>query len=124
MTTSLVQFFFRAPEAVPATAEVIRWWEARRPVYNLAVGVAGLVSLVSLMALQAMSMSYALGRFGDAARINIVYALRGLWAVALAWLLARTFGGAEARHSVTIMLLRLAGAVLLTLSVIVALSAG
>jgi hypothetical protein len=77
-----------------------------------------------LMALQAMSMSYALGRFGDAARINIVYALRGLWAVALAWLLARTFGGAEARHSVTIMLLRLAGAVLLTLSVIVALSAG
>jgi drug/metabolite transporter (DMT)-like permease len=76
-----------------------------------------------LMALQAMSMSYALGQFGDAARINIVYALRGLWAVALAWLLARAFGGAEARHSVTIMLLRLAGAVLLTLSVIVALSA-
>jgi drug/metabolite transporter (DMT)-like permease len=75
-----------------------------------------------LMAMQAMSMSYALGQFGDAARINIVYALRGLWAVALAWLLARTFGGAEARHSMTVMLLRLAGAVLLTLSVFVALS--
>jgi drug/metabolite transporter (DMT)-like permease len=75
-----------------------------------------------LMAVQAMSMSYALGRFGDAARVNIVYALRGLWAVALAWLLARVFGGAEARHSLTIMLLRLAGAVLLTLSVFVALS--
>jgi drug/metabolite transporter (DMT)-like permease len=75
-----------------------------------------------LMALQAMSMSYALGQFGDAARVNIVYALRGLWAVALAWTLARVFGGAEARHSPAVMLLRLAGAVLLTLSVFVALS--
>jgi drug/metabolite transporter (DMT)-like permease len=75
-----------------------------------------------LMAVQAMSMSYSLGRFGDAARINIVYALRGLWAVALAWLLARTFGGAEARHSLPVMLLRLAGAVLLTLAVLIALS--
>jgi drug/metabolite transporter (DMT)-like permease len=76
----------------------------------------------ALMALQAMSMSYSLGRFGDAARINIVYALRGLWAVGLAWLLARTFGGAEARHSLSIMLLRLVGAVLLTLAVVIALS--
>lgn len=75
-----------------------------------------------LMAVQAMSMSYSLGQFGDAARINIVYALRGLWAVALAWLLARAFGGAEAQHSFAIMLLRFAGAVLLTVSVIVALS--
>lgn len=75
-----------------------------------------------LVAVQAMSMSYALGRYGDAARINIVYALRGLWAVALGWLLARAFGGAESRHSVPVMLLRLAGALLLTVSVLVALS--
>lgn len=74
-----------------------------------------------LIAVQAISMSYALGQYGDAARVNIVYALRGLWAVALAWLLARAFGGAEARHSTAIMLLRLAGAVLLTLSVVIAL---
>jgi hypothetical protein len=74
-----------------------------------------------LMAVQAMSMTYALGHYGDAARINIVYALRGMWAVALAWLLARVFGGAEARHSVTVMLLRLAGAALLMTAVIIAL---
>lgn len=73
-----------------------------------------------LIALQAMSMSYALGRFGDAARINIVYALRGLWAVALAWLLARVFGGAERGHSLRVMLLRALGAVLLTIAVIIA----
>lgn len=74
-----------------------------------------------LMAIQAMSMSYSLSRFGDATRINIVYALRGLWAVVLAWIFSRLFGGAEARHSASIMLLRLTGAVLLTSSVIVAL---
>lgn len=74
-----------------------------------------------LMAIQAMSMSYSLSRYGDATRINIVYALRGLWAVILAWIFARLFGGAEARHSMTIMLLRLTGAILLTASVVVAL---
>ena len=76
-----------------------------------------------LMAVQAMSMSYSLSAFGDATRINIVYALRGLWAVVLAWTLARIFGGHEAHHSARVMLMRLAGAVLLTASVIVSLLA-
>lgn len=77
-----------------------------------------------LMAVQAMSMSWSLSRYGDATRINIVYALRGLWAVLLAWSLARFFGGAEAGYSARIMLLRLAGACLLTASVVVAISGG
>jgi len=96
-----------------------------RPSQLLRLGVMRPMIIGScLMAVQAISISYALGQFGDAARINIVYALRGLWAVVLAWLLARVFGGAEARHSSSLMLLRLAGAALLTLSVIVALSSG
>lgn len=74
-----------------------------------------------LMTVQAMSMSYSLSRFGDAARINIVYALRGLWAVILSWVLASRFGGQEAKHSVNVMLLRCAGAVLLLTSVLIAL---
>ena len=74
-----------------------------------------------LMSLQAMSMSYSMSAYGDATRINIVYALRGLWAVVVAWILARAFGGREAHHSVRVMLLRLFGAGLLTASVIVAL---
>lgn len=77
-----------------------------------------------LMAVQAMSMSWSLSRYGDATRINIVYALRGLWAVLLAWSLARLFGGAEAGYSRRIMLLRLAGALLLTGSVVVAIGGG
>ncbi len=76
-----------------------------------------------LMAVQAMSMSYSLSAFGDATRINIVYALRGLWAVILAWALARFFSGHEAQHSGRVMLMRLFGAGLLTASVVVALMA-
>ena len=76
-----------------------------------------------LMAVQAMSMSFSMSAYGDATRINIVYALRGLWAVIIAWTLARTFGGREAQHSVRVMLMRLLGAGLLTASVVVALMA-
>jgi hypothetical protein len=86
------------------------------------LGVVGpIVVSTLLIALQAMSMSYALGYFGDATRINIVYAMRGLWAVGFTWLLARSMGTAEAHLSRKIMLLRLLGAILLTLAVVVAL---
>jgi hypothetical protein len=30
-------------------------------------------------------MSYSLGRFGNAIRVNIANTLRGLWSVLLAW---------------------------------------
>jgi drug/metabolite transporter (DMT)-like permease len=76
-----------------------------------------------LMATQAMSMCYALAEFGDAPRINIVYALRGLWGVVLAWLLARTLGTNEATLSRVVMLRRLAGALLLTAAVFTAIAA-
>lgn len=100
---------------------LLPWIDRPKRLRVLGVVTPVLVGTV-LMALQAMSMSYSLGRFGDATRINIIYALRGLWAVGLAWLLARAFGGAEARHSASVMLLRLGGALLLMLSIVVALS--
>jgi drug/metabolite transporter (DMT)-like permease len=73
-----------------------------------------------LMAVQAMSMVYSLSRFGDAARINIVYSLRGLWGVLLAWALARWLRNAEAGLSRSVMLQRLAGALLLTAALVLA----
>lgn len=73
-----------------------------------------------LMALQATSMCFSLAQFGDAPRINIVYALRGLWGVLLAWLLAGTLGTSEASHGRSVMLRRLAGAILLTIAVLLA----
>ena len=44
-STAVEKYFF-SPIYYPKDAwSVIRWWEARRPIYNLAVGTAGLASL-------------------------------------------------------------------------------
>jgi len=74
-----------------------------------------------LMAAQAVSISYALGRFGDATRVNIVYSLRGLWSVGLAWILGRLAVNPEGSHSARTMTFRLMGAILLTISILIAL---
>jgi drug/metabolite transporter (DMT)-like permease len=95
---------------------------ADRPAHLLAIRAGWpLAFSAMLMAAQAMSISYALGRFGDATRVNIVYSLRGLWSVALAWLLARLATSPEENHSPRTLAIRLLGAVLLTAAVIVAL---
>ncbi|MEJ7595960.1 MAG: DMT family transporter [Planctomycetaceae bacterium] len=71
-----------------------------------------------LMPLQSMGMTIALSQFGDATRVNIVYALRGLWAVVFAWMLAGSFESGERYASRSVMLRRATGAVLLTGAVI------
>lgn len=73
-----------------------------------------------LMAMQAFSMCFSLAEFGDAARINIVYALRGLWGVLLAWALAKRLRTEEAQLPRIVMVRRLAGAGLLTGAVLIA----
>ncbi|MCA9059471.1 MAG: hypothetical protein KDA85_13280 [Planctomycetaceae bacterium] len=73
-----------------------------------------------LMAIQALGMCVALSTFGDSTRVNIVYALRGLWGVILTWLLARWLGGNEAMLGSRVMLIRLGGAILLTAAVLTA----
>ena len=74
-----------------------------------------------LMAMQAMGMTIALSQFGDATRVNIVYALRGLWAVLFSWALARSFEGGEQHVHRTVMIRRAAGAILLTGAVVLSL---
>ena len=87
--------------------------------------MAGLLIAGSiLIALQAICIVVAVGLFGDAARVNVVYALRGLWGVALAWLVAWKWGGAEAEHSRSTMILRVTGASILTTAVILVIIVG
>jgi hypothetical protein len=46
--SALTEYFFD-PVVIPRSAlSVVGWWERRRPVYNVAVGSAGLVSLGAL----------------------------------------------------------------------------
>lgn len=71
-----------------------------------------------LIALQAVCLVSTLATFGDAARVNVVYAMRAMWSVILAWLVAITWGGSEALLPRQVMLARFLGAGLLTVSVI------
>lgn len=72
-----------------------------------------------LVALQACLLVYAIATANDAARINIVYSLRGLWGVVLAWLLADWFGGNESKLPRNVMVARLIGASVLVAAVII-----
>ncbi|QDT11261.1 EamA/RhaT family transporter [Planctomycetes bacterium K23_9] len=71
-----------------------------------------------LVALQACCITVAVAVFADAAKINVVYTLRGLWGVLLAWAAAKIWGGSEAHLSQQVMVTRVAGAALLTAAVV------
>lgn len=73
-----------------------------------------------LMALQAIGMTLTLGLYGDVTRVNIVYSLRGLWGVLLTWILVRHITTSSSRPSHRTMVMRLIGAVLIGISVIIA----
>ncbi|MCC9655714.1 DMT family transporter [Rhodopirellula halodulae] len=75
---------------------------------------------VVLLALQAFCITLAVSVFGDAARLNVVYSLRGLWGVLLAYTAARIWGGSEADLTSKLLVMRLSGAGLLTLAVALA----
>lgn len=75
-----------------------------------------------LLAVQALGMGVTLGRFGDAAAVNIVYSTRGLWSVFLAWVLGRwaVRGGRSSsreRLPPRVLTLRLIGAGLIAAAV-------
>jgi drug/metabolite transporter (DMT)-like permease len=73
-----------------------------------------------LFAIQSLSIGASIGLYGDAARINIVYSLRGLWGVLLAWVLSRWMVTSESHYRPSVMLWRLFGALLLTLAIVLA----
>jgi drug/metabolite transporter (DMT)-like permease len=74
------------------------------------------------MAVQAIGMTFTLATWGDPTRVNIVYSLRGLWGVLLTWALSRYLKIAQQRPSNKIMLARLWGAMLIGVSVIIAIT--
>ena len=46
--TAVEKYFFSPVYYPRDTWSVIKWWESRRPLYNLAVGTAGVVSLSAM----------------------------------------------------------------------------
>jgi drug/metabolite transporter (DMT)-like permease len=81
------------------------------------------VALTSFLTmLQAFMIVGALAYFGDAARINIIFATRGMWSVVLAWAMGRTAPNSETEGVLTSLRIRFVGASLLTLAVIIAIA--
>ena len=75
-----------------------------------------------LMAVQAFGMTYTIARFGHATQVNIVYSLRGLWGVLLTWVLSKSLGLTTSTPSTALMFKRLAGAILIGISIALALT--
>jgi drug/metabolite transporter (DMT)-like permease len=63
-----------------------------------------------LLALQASSVGYAIGAFGDATAVNVVYSSRGLWSVLAVWWIGHWFQNDEQSLGPAILRLRLWGA--------------
>lgn len=66
-----------------------------------------------LLALQSAMFVYAIGAFGNATVMNIVYSSRGLWSVVAVWLIGHWFANEEQKLAPAILRSRLAGAVLI-----------
>lgn len=94
-----------------------------RPGYLIRIKAIGPLAVAAVfIAAQAISISYALGQHGDATRVNIIYSLRGLWSVIIAWLLSRLAISPEGRHSNRTMVFRFTGAILMLICVIMAMN--
>ena len=74
----------------------------------------------ALVAIQAACLVYSISTFKDAAGINVVYSLRGLWGVVFSLALAKYFGGNEATMTRKVKIWRVVGAGLLVAAVMIA----
>lgn len=70
--------------------------------------------------LQAVIVGIALATFHDATGINVVYASRGLWAIALVALVGNWFGNTERSSSGKLYIFRVVGTIMLTSAIVLA----
>ena len=74
----------------------------------------------AVLGIQAVAMGLALSYFDDATGINVAYASRGLWAILIVALVGPFFGNHERHASGRAFRWRVAGTVLLTVAVVLA----
>jgi drug/metabolite transporter (DMT)-like permease len=72
-------------------------------------------------AVQSLLITLSISIWGDATRINVVYSLRGLWGIALVWVVGHWFSNQERKETGhRRMALRAAGSLLIVLAVVIA----
>jgi len=78
-----------------------------------------IVASTVLSAIQALLITGTIAAWKDAAGVNVVYATRGLWSIALVWTLGSWLGNHERHTAGTArMMMRLAGALLILAAVV------
>ncbi|HRQ89243.1 MAG TPA: EamA family transporter [Bacteroidia bacterium] len=118
--------FGAMPFLVVGSATVSAWtlvmWaiQGRRPIFPKGAGAKAAWAGALLVAIQALVLSIALAFFDDATGTNIVYASRGLWVIALVVVFGRFLGNHEHRDTGRGFLWRIAGTVLLTAAIVIA----
>ncbi len=83
-------------------------------------GMKALAIGSSILAAQGILVALAIVRHQNATGVNIVYSTRGLWSVAVVWLLGSRFRLGEEASDRSVFLFRLAGAGLMIVSVALA----
>jgi uncharacterized membrane protein len=73
---------------------------------------------VALLVGQSMILIWAIGYYGDAAGINVVYGSRGIWSVLLVWSAGHLFTRQEHFSHRSMIIARLTGAVLIMAAVV------
>lgn len=101
------------------------WLAQGRPSLRMSGGSSRFILWASLLiGIQAVAMGVALSLIDDATGINVAYASRGLWAILLVGLIGPRFGNHERHTSGKAFRWRVAGTILLTTAVILAVVAG
>ncbi len=93
----------------------------KAPVSRIEFGMwKGLVVGSALLAVQSIGMAIALSRYGRVTEANIFYSSRGIWSVALVFLMGHWFGNSEASAGKKVMATRLLGAFVLAGAIFIA----
>ena len=104
-----------------AVCSLVMWlWQGRPIFFPRGQGTRWAWAGAVFIAVQAMVMGIGLALFDDATGINIVYASRGLWVLAIVVLFGSRIGNTEHRDRGRSFLWRVAGTVLLTIAVVIA----
>ncbi|MFW5883503.1 MAG: hypothetical protein ACOCVG_03970 [Verrucomicrobiota bacterium] len=80
-----------------------------------------LLAGTAILAVQALLLALALGLFGHATTMNILYSSRGLWSILLVLSIGPLIGNLERNAGTRILILRTSGVLLLTLAIILVL---
>lgn len=113
--------FLAVGSGTVAVWSLLMWFCQGRPVFfPKGPGSGWAWAGAIFIAVQAMVMGIGLALFDDATGINIVYASRGLWVIALVVLFGHWLGNREHRDQGRGFLWRVAGTLLLSVAIVIA----